>query len=413
MNSYRLKILLFHPTGNANVRALAEGLVKKDILVSFYTCIALFENSLFYKFFRLPLLRNFYRRTFPLVLKNYTHIRPYKELGRVVAERVGWKKVIKHEKGRFSIDEVYHDLDYYVSSKLKFINAVYAYEDGALKTFERAKENGIKCLYDLPTGYWRAHEKFLGMERKSRPEWTDTLRNFMDSEPKLRRKDKELFLADVIIVASNFTKETLKLYPGQLAPILVVPYGFPEIYRERTYSSIRNRKLRLLFVGGLTQAKGIANVLEAAEHLKESVVLTIVGRKGVKECAPLEKELLKHKWIASLPHKEVLSLMRTQDVFIFPSLFEGYGLVITEAMSQGTPVITTTRTCGRDFIKDGINGWLVTAGDSQAIIHKVQEILNKPDCIPTVGRAALATAQGLPMESYSERLVEAINKVLQ
>lgn len=47
-----------------------------------------------------------------------------------------------------------------------------------------------------------------------------------------------------------------------------------------------------------------------------------------------------------MPHDQILNLMRTQDVFVFPSLFEGYGLVVAEAMSQGTPVITTSRTCG-------------------------------------------------------------------
>ena len=51
--------------------------------------------------------------------------------------------------------------------------------------------------------------------------------------------------------------------------------------------------------------------------------------------------------------------MREHDVFVFPSLFEGFGLVITESMSQGTPVITTDRTAGPDLIKNDENGWLL------------------------------------------------------
>ena len=50
--------------------------------------------------------------------------------------------------------------------------------------------------------------------------------------------------------------------------------------------------------------------------------------------------------------------MKEHDVLIFPSLFEGFGLVITEAMAQGTPVITTDRTAGPDVISDNENGCL-------------------------------------------------------
>lgn len=411
MDAFKPKILLYHPTGNANVRALAEGLVKNEILESFYTCIALFQNSLLFKVFDLPVLREFYRRRFSPELKRYTYIRPFKELGRLASQKLGLERYIKHETGVFSVDNVYRDLDSYVSRRLHSVNALYAYEDGALKSFESAKKIGVRCFYDLPTGYWRAHEKFLNYERTKRPEWASTLKCFQDSQDKLRRKDRELQLADIIIVASNFTKETLKLYPGKLAPILLIPYGFPEVNSKRTYTSVRNRKLKLLFVGGLTQAKGIANVLEAVEDLKERVDLTIVGRKVVQECAPLEKQLLNHTWIPSLPHEEVLKIMAEQDILLFPSLFEGYGLVITEAMSQGTPVITTNRTCGRDFIKDGINSWLVEPGGSQLINAKLKSILREPECIPKIGRAAMSTASELPIESYGERITDALKVV--
>ena len=412
MSGLNLKIMLFHPTGNANVRALAEGLVRKGLLANFYTCIALFKDTFFFRMFNLPFLREFYRRSFPSNLKDYTYTRPQKELGRMAAQKLGWTKYLQHEKGKFCIDKVYHDLDLYVSKRLWNVNAVYAFEDGALQSFEIGKLQGIKCLYDLPTVYWRAHEKFLLKEKEDRPEWSATLKCFQDSEAKLNRKDRELLLADVIIVASKFTKETLNYFPGQLAPILIVPYGFPKVYKQRKYTSTRNRKLKLLFVGGLSQAKGLANVLEAVENLGDLVELTIVGRKVVNCCAPLEQQLPGHRYIASLPNTEILSLMRKQDIFIFPSLLEGYGLVITEAMSQGTPVITTDRTCGKDFIRNGENGWLVEAGNSQAIIQTLKEILHEPECISRAGKAAMATAEKLPMETYGERLIDAINKVL-
>lgn len=406
-------VILSHPTGNVNVREVADALARAEILEKFYTCIAVFKNTFPYLLSKYGPLKEFRRRSFPSNLKPFTCTRPFLELGRMASQKLGYQNALKHEKGIFCVDKVYSDLDSLVSKKLKNNSAVYAYEDGALESFKKARSKGIICLYDLPTGYWRAHTKFLEKERIERPEWAMTLTSFKDSDFKLKRKDKELSMADAIFVASNFTKKTLELYPGQLAPIHIVPYGFPEVYRNRKYVSIVNRKLKLLFVGGLSQLKGIANLFEAVNYLGDRIELTIVGRKVVQGCIPLEKELKKHNWIPSLPHDQILSLMRTQDVFVFPSLFEGYGLVIAEAMSQGTPVIATTRTCGNDFIKNGKNGWLIEPGDTQELVKKIEHILTHPEIIPQVGKAATATAEESPFSRYGNKMVEIINEILK
>src|SRR5690606_10987933 len=116
-----------------------------------------------------------------------------------------------------------------------------------------------ECLYDLPIGYWRYAKKLLSDEQEKWPDWSSTLTGLMDSEFKLERKDQELAMADLIFVASTFTAKSLDEYPGKLAPIKVIPYGFPETIKTREYN-MGNRPLKLLFVGGLSQRKGIANM---------------------------------------------------------------------------------------------------------------------------------------------------------
>lgn len=406
-------VILSHPTGNVNVREVADALVRAGILGKFYTCIAVFKNTFPYFLSKYGPLKEFRRRSFPTNLKPFTCTRPFLELGRMASQKLGYQNALNHEKGIFCVDKVYSDLDSRVSKKLKNNSAVYAYEDAALESFNKARSKGIICLYDLPTGYWRAHTKFLEKQRIERPEWAMTLTSFKDSDFKLKKKDQELSMADSIFVASNFTKRTLELFPGNLAPIHLVPYGFPEVCKNRKYENIANRKLKLLFVGGLSQLKGIANLFEAVNYLGDRVELTIVGRKVVQGCIPLERELKKHNWIPSLPHDQIMSLMRSQDVFVFPSLFEGYGLVIAEAMSQGTPVITTTRTCGNDFIKNGENGWLIEPGDTQDLVKKIEDILSHPEIVPRVGKAAIATAGESPFSGYGNKMVEIINEIIK
>lgn len=407
-----MKVILSHPTGNANVRTISQALAEANLLGKFYTCVAVYKNTFLFQLSRFKPFRELQRRFFPQVLRGYTNTRPLRELGRIGSQKFGWQKALVHEKGVFCIDKVYEDLDFHVSRNLKQCAAVYAYEDGALQSFENAKRLRVHCLYDLPTGYWRAHREYLEEERKRLPEWGMTLKGFKDSERKLHKKDQEIFMADAIFVASSFTRDTLKFYPGTLPPIHLVPYGFPEVKKNRVYRNFHHRKIKILFVGGLSQLKGIANVLAAADFYRDFVDLTIVGRKLVEGCIPLEEGLAKHTWIPSLPHEEVLKLMSCHDLFVFPSLFEGYGLVIAEAMSQGTPVLTTNRTCGADFIKDGENGWFVDAGETGSLIRKIGQILSNPECISRVGKEAILTAEQSPMYAYGEKMVEKIKMII-
>lgn len=411
-----MKVVISHPTGNAFFRAAALGLHQANMLSGFRTTVATFPGNIFDKLSSFGPFAEFNRRRYDPTLENLSKAWPWLELSRFGASKGGFKKLIQHETGLFSIDAVYQNLDKHVANELKQMqhngtNAVYAYEDGALFSFKEAKKLNMKCLYDLPIGYWRASKRLLETERERWPDWASTLKGLEDSEEKLARKDEELLLADKIFVASQFTANTLKDYPGNLAPVEVIPYAFPSVTGSRNYNTpSKSEPIKLLFVGGLSQRKGIADLFAVADKLKNYVELTVVGRKAVDDCPALNTALAKHKWIPSLPHEKILQLMREHDVLVFPSLFEGFGLVITEAMSQGTPVITTDRTAGPDLINHGENGWLINAGSTNALQKAIEELINKPNIIAEVGREAMRTAGKRNWELYGQELASAVAK---
>ncbi|NEN22242.1 glycosyltransferase family 4 protein [Cryomorpha ignava] len=411
-----MKVLVSHPTGNANVRAVIDAFNRSGILFEFNTTVAVNPEASWLKVLPKSLRDELLRRKYDIhrdLIVSY----PFREMGRLGFGKLGWKNFTKHEYGKFSVDAVYRSLDTRVTKRIEELeiskkpDAVYTYEDGALATFKKASQLNIKCIYDLPKGYWRAERDLLGKEREKRPEWATTLAGFKDSDQKLRRKDLELEYAQHIIVASSFTKSTLSYYPGNLPHITVIPYGFPPVIEDREYTYTKNRKLKLLFVGSLSQLKGIANVLEAVNVLGNQVELTIVGRKSTEACLPLNVGLSEHRYISSLPHQEVLREMSNHDVFVFPSLFEGFGMVVTEAMSQGTPVITTNRTCGADVISHNENGWIVEASSTSAIVSQIKLILESPYLIEKVGRAAMDKARTRPWAQYGIELVEVISSI--
>ncbi|WP_420458901.1 glycosyltransferase family 4 protein [Neolewinella sp.] len=407
-------ITVSHPTGNANVRAALRGLEAAGLLGQFHTAIATYPGNVYDGLSKLGPLRDFARRTFPseLATKTYTH--PWKELGRLLAGKVGLQTLTRHETGALSVDAVYHSIDRRAAGSLARVRptAVYAYEDGAAQTFTRARNLGIPTLYDLPIGYWRAARRIMGEVVDQRPDWAMTVNSLQDSPAKLARKDRELALADHIFVASSFTAATLSEYPGTLPPVEVIPYGFPPAVSDRQYVAGGSRPLRLLFVGGLSQRKGLAEMFEAIDRFGSRVALTVVGRLPAADCPALSRALGQHTYIPSLPHAEILQLMRQQDLLLFPSHFEGFGLVITEAMSQGTPVITTERTAGPDLITDGEDGYLVPAGSADALATRIEALLAEPVRIEQVGRAASHRAGQRPWSVYGLELAAAVTRVL-
>jgi glycosyltransferase involved in cell wall biosynthesis len=369
------KVLLSHPGGNANVRGLLLGLNSNNLLHSFHTSVACFDGDFLDRLASIPVFKDFRRRKFSSEIRDKTVTYPYKELGRMFAQKFHINRWLTHEQGRFSNWKGCVFFDRKISSYLckhPNVSAVYAYEDIALESFKTAKLLDKACFYDLPIGYWRSMHQMLSIEKEKNPDWAITLGGFNDSTGKLQQKDKELELSDVIYVASSFTKRTLEEYPGKLAPVQVIPYAFPAVNDNRVYTSAQNRKIKLLYVGGLSQRKGLSYLFEAVKGLEQWMELTIVGQGNTNECEALRKELSNHKHIPSLPHHEILQLMSTQDVLLFPSLFEGFGLVVTEAMSQGTPVITTDRTCGPDVITHGQDSWLIETGSASAIRRQLE-----------------------------------------
>ncbi len=429
-------ILFTHPTGNANVRAALDAFYEADLLGRFMTTVATFDGSFYAWLARAAVGSEFERRRYRQELAALTRQRPLREILRLVSSKAKLTRLVRHETGPFCIDEVYQDHDRCVARHLEHkaaiqgYSAVYAYEDGALACFRSAKKHGLHCLYDLPIGYWRAARGIQSEECELLPEWASTMPALIDSDAKVARKVEELQMADQIFVASSFTAMTLKEAPFELPQPVVIPYGCPETGRKQEAGGRRQEAvsegndpsdltpqasglpppLRVLFVGGLSQRKGLSYLFDAVASLGSSVELTVIGRKPAAECRPLEAALQGCRWIESLPHEKILEEMQRQDVFVFPSLFEGFGLVVTEALSQGIPVITTPNTCGPDILTDGEDGFIVPIRDSQAIAEKLEVLHRDRERLAAMREAAVETAKRLTWEAYRHALVRAVTK---
>ena len=407
-------ILLSHPTGHAFFKAAARSFNYVGWLKELDSCICWDSESTLSKYLPTALSVQLSRRAISDVPLSLQHSHPWRELARLLSTKLSVPWFHRHEKGPLSVDAVYRSFDRYVANRLPTIEglrAVYAYEDGALHTFQAAKQQGLLRIYDLPIGYWRASLKILEEERALKPDWACTLSGLNDSVDKLARKDQELELADLVVVPSEFVRTTLQEHKSIAAPIAVVPFGSPQPLAAPFQASPTGH-LRVLYVGSIGQRKGISYALDAVQALGTQVTFTMIGRVSDPTCLPLMSALQRHRWIETLPHHQVLEQMRQHDVLLLPSLFEGYALVISEALSQGLPVITTPNSGAMHSIRNGVEGFIVPIRDSQAIAERLQKLVSNRDLLAEMQHACLRRAAVLSWAGYEKELRVVVGKVL-
>jgi glycosyltransferase involved in cell wall biosynthesis len=101
------------------------------------------------------------------------------------------------------------------------------------------------------------------------------------------------------------------------------------------------------------------------------------------------------------------------DLLVHPSLLEGFGKVILEAMAMGLPVIATTASAGEYIIEDGIDGLLVPPGDIEALKSKILLVYENRDLAEQMGKKAASKARCFTWENYGKGIVESVMKAWQ
>ena len=406
-------ILLSHPTGNANSRQALLAFFEGKMLSAFYTTVAWDGGSVWNRLLPPAVTKELNRRGYPDIPKHLIHAAPMRELCRVFLARLGMKALIEQPDSPFSIFSIYRHLDQLTSSAVLSSppKAVYAYEGAALRTFRSARRIGVKTIYELPIAHWHFVKDFFREEEELQPAFADTLPKLFIDPDWIPRKDEELELADLVIVPSGYVKSTL---PANIpaALVRVIPYGAPVVLGGLPGRSRTSGKLRVLYVGALTQRKGISYLLKAIEQVETAVEFTIIGTR-VGTCAPLDAALRRYHWLPSVPHDVVLDSMSQHDVLVFPTLSEGFALVILEAMSRGMAVITTPNSGGLEVIRDGIDGFIIPIRSSEVLAEKLELLAGDRDLLATISEAALKRAQECTWQRYRESLALSMEEVLK
>jgi glycosyltransferase involved in cell wall biosynthesis len=210
------------------------------------------------------------------------------------------------------------------------------------------------------------------------------------------RRIKEYDAADYILLPSEFVKQSFlaKGFPEE--KLLKVPYGFTIPVQKENRPINGHTTFNVLYVGSISVRKGIRYLIEAFKMLEiPNKKLIIVG--PVEQISGIEDMVITDdiEFTGVLKGTHLEKIYQWADVFCLPTIEDGYGLVLGEALSHGLPLITTTNSGGLDLIVEGIEGFIVPIRDSLAIFEKLKLLSSNDELLVKMKLAALEKAAGM------------------
>lgn len=224
-------------------------------------------------------------------------------------------------------------------------------------------------------------------------------------------------VADRIIAVSEQSKrDAIEFFKADPAKVDVVYQGCNNIFRQ-TASDENKEQIKkkynlprdyMLFVGAIEPRKNIATILRAIHQEKIDVPLIIIGKETVytREMHELTANLLLSEQIYFLHQVETIDLpviYQMAQLFIYPSIFEGFGIPILEALCSGTPVISSLGSCFEET--GGKHSLYVQPQNAQEVGAAIQTILNDSNLKMKMKVEGLLHAQKFTDDKIAKRLM--------
>ncbi len=228
------------------------------------------------------------------------------------------------------------------------------------------------------------------------------------------RLTAESRMAKHFLVASSFTRQTLIENGASPEAIRVIPYGVDlERFAPPVPNASTSAPLRLLFVGTINQRKGIKYLLEALRLLGPAPVeLTVCGRvvDDLSLFRPFGAQVRVRPSV-SLP--ELREAYRQADLFVLPSVAEGFAQVLLEALASGLPVLSTTHTAAPDLVIEGREGFVVEPRRADLVAARIEWALGHRAELRDMKFAARQRAEFFTWARFQSGVVDAVRDFMR
>lgn len=232
-----------------------------------------------------------------------------------------------------------------------------------------------------------------------------------DRSEAIEREEEEYARAQTIFVLSEFARRSFLERGISADKIRVLPLGVDTRLFRPVPRDGYTLPLRVVYFGSVSVRKGVSFLLDAVRGMKE-VRLTMVG--------PVEPALRSKlvgaeniEWKPALPQAVLASLLPEQDIFVLPTLEDGFGQTLVQAMACGLIPISTERCGAAEILRDGINGRVVAAGSAGAIRTVLAELATNLSELPVMRENVLRSIPQLGWERYGLALEKFLDQKLR
>lgn len=296
----------------------------------------------------------------------------------------------KFEKFYFS------QFEKWVIKNLRNVDCIHVLQDYCNEVIRYAKNRGIRIVYEQIIAY--DTQQFI--DKKT----------CVDSNTKLLRQKENFDMADYILMASGFVKESIEnhyrnVYSNKYH---IIPYGASvEAFHYRKRHRKSDEPLKLLSVANISKRKGTDYLIEALKCFDSSkVYLTMIGLpdESGKQMVQEINKVDSVSYVGRVPHSKINEFFYSNDVFILPSLAEGSSLSVYEAIASGMPCIVTNNVGSIiTHMKDGI---VIPSKDTQAIVGAIDKIYNEPGLLEFMSEQTKNTIAEFTWDKYEKKIAD-------
>jgi glycosyltransferase involved in cell wall biosynthesis len=285
-------------------------------------------------------------------------------------------------------------------------DAVVATHGAALSTMRRARRLGVGSFLEYPIAHHRYAARLLQEEAVRQPDYAPTLQFHQLPAWQQQRLEAEIDSAGTIFALSSFQARTFAESGVPEDKVVVTPLGVDLELFQPLRASGRDR-FRVVFVGQVTQRKGISYLLEGFRNAAiPGAELLLVGQVVGTDRPWRGQPGVRHH--PHVPRRELPRVYAGADVFVLPSLIEGFGLTALEAMACALPVVVSENTFGSDVIDDGESGYVIPIRDADAVASRLRQLYEHPAERERMGVNARQAAERFSWDAYGERVVSAV-----
>lgn len=281
---------------------------------------------------------------------------------------------------------------------------VYVFTQAAAEVLAWCQARGVPSILDNPNGHIRNYAAIC--ER----EWRAWCGGRYDGHPvpaMVRRVEGEYALADWVRVSSEWSKRSLVNggVPARRIGVVDLALDLARFSPDPTAKRGSGAEaLRVAYVGSVNVRKGVFHLLRALRVVRARAKLVIVGNTGTRAAARVLARESAGLDVTIAPGDPVPAY-RASDLVVLPSLEDGFGFVVAEAMACGVPVVVTDQCGSADWVARAEAGWVVPAGDAGALARAIEEADARRDELAAMGARGRAYVE---TRAASERCFAAL-----